>query len=204
MRPERLSYLKRTLLVHLFSESQKPLTSPKPFTVATYSSGGSLQREETVSDETLKPEHLDYFREKFLHLSGDLELPFEDALPGEFDFIDYRIGSDLNGAYVLYYFHDEVIFASLLLSGTDDETETELMQVFKFLLLDTDDQDEPTEEEIEEVLNSSEFDFPAIENRPAVFEVQLSGRADEEKTCAHASFMNRHLSQAFFELQERD
>ena len=69
-----------------------------------------------------------HFEKKLAHLSGDLELPFEDRLPGDSDFIEYRIGSDLNGAYVLYYFHDEVIFSSLLLSGTDELAETELMQ----------------------------------------------------------------------------
>ena len=54
------------------------------------------------------------------------------------------------------------------------------MQVFKFLLLDTDDLDEPTEEEIDAVLSSEEFDFSQTEIRPAVFEVQLTGPEDGE------------------------
>ena len=176
------------------------LTSPESFIVTIYSPEGETLRNEQVMATSLEASHLDYFAKKFRHLSGDLELPLEDQLPGGVDFLDYRVGSDGNGAYVLYYFHDEVIFASLLLSGTDDPIETELMQVFKFLLLDTNDEDEPTEEEIEEVLSSDAFDFPAIEQRPAVFEVQLSDPDDESLPIDHVISLNRHLGAAFFAL----
>ena len=180
------------------------MTSADSITVASYCADGQFQKSETVDVRDLTSEHVRYFREKLSRLSGDLELPFEDRLPGESRFIDYRIGSDLNGAYVLYYFHDEVIFASLLLSGTDEMIETELMQVFKFLLLDTNEQDDPTEEEIEAVLNSDKYDFPSIIARPAVFEVPLSDREDEIEAADYVLMMNRHLSAAFFELQHRD
>ena len=85
-----------------------------------------------------------------------------------------------------------------MLSGTDEAVETELMQVFKFLLLDTHDEDEPTEEEIEEVLASEAFDFPAIEVRPAAFEVQLSDPDDKSIPIDHVVTLNRHLGAAFF------
>lgn len=172
------------------------MTSQESFIVTTYSAEGERLRNEQVIAANLDSEHLDYFAKKFCHLSGDLELPLEDQLPGGVDFLDYRIGSDLNGAYVLYYFHDEVIFASLLLSGTDEPIETELMQVFKFLLLDTNDEDEPSEEEIEEVLSSEAFDFPEVENRPAVFEVQLAH--EDALPMDHVISLNRHLGAAFF------
>ena len=180
------------------------MTNTSTFIVATYQADGAFQSNETINTDSLESSHVEHFEEKLAQLSGDLELPFEDRLPGDSAFIEYRIGSDLNGAYVLYYFHDEVIFSSLLLSGTDEVTETELMQVFRFLLLDTHDQDEPTEEDIEEVLSTNEFDFPAIDERPAVFEVRLSDREDESKACEHVTKMNRHLAHAFFALQRSD
>lgn len=174
------------------------LTYPKQFTVAVYSSEGDSIGMETIETDDLDMTHLDYFEKKFKHLSGDLELPLEDRMPGSVEYLDYRIGSDRNGAYVLYYFHDEVIFASLMLSGTDAPVETELMQVFKFLLLDSDDQDEPTEEDIEEILSSPAFDFPAVEQRPAVFEVQLADPDDASLPIEHVVNVNRTMGAAFF------
>jgi len=170
------------------------------FEVTEFSEAGETLSTKSVERASLEGPHADYFSNKFTHLSGDLELPLEDRLPGDDEALEYRIGSDRNGAYVLYYFHDEVIFASLILSGTDHETETELMQVFKFLLLDTDDLDEPTEEEIDAVLSSEEFDFSQTEIRPAVFEVQLTGPEDGETPLEYVREMNRALSAAFFKI----
>jgi hypothetical protein len=180
-------------------ESQHNMSN-NTFEVVSFSEAGETLGTESVELTNPDANHLDYFFNKFLHLSGDLELPLEDRLPGKDKALEYRIGSDRNGAYVLYYFHDEVIFASLILSGTDHETETELMQVFKFLLLDTDDLDEPTEEEIDAVLSSEEFNFSLVESRPAVFEVQLTGPEDESTPIEHVKQMNRALSAAFFKL----
>jgi hypothetical protein len=74
------------------------------------------------------------------------------------------------------------------------------MQVFKFLLLDTDDLDEPTEEEIDAVLSSEEFNFSQFESRPVVFEVQLTDPEDGETPLEHVKHMNRTLSGAFFKM----
>ncbi|MEM7782071.1 MAG: hypothetical protein AAF623_01870 [Planctomycetota bacterium] len=139
-----------------------------------------------------------YFDQRFRHLSGDLELPFEDSVPGEVNHLEYRIGSDLRGAYVLFYYHDEVIFSSLLLSGNDEQKESELMQVFKFLLLDTEDEEEPTEEMIDSVLSSSLFDFESYQDRPAIFQVNLSRNPEDEKVCQHLAKVNLALAAAFF------
>jgi len=167
------------------------------FSIANYSiDGDSLGLVDFKASE-LEAEHFEYFQNKLKHLSGDLELPLEDKLPGDDEFLDYRIGSDINGAYILYYFHDEVIFASLMLSGSNEPTETELMQVFKFLLLDTTDAEEPTEEEIEEVLASSAFEFEAVESRPVVFEVDLAD-LEESDPVEYIKKMNRNLAAAFF------
>lgn len=153
------------------------------------------------------------FQEKFRHLSGDLELPFEDKLPhshkasknqeatSNLSSVKYRIGSDLNGAYVLYYINDAVIFSSLILSGTDLVTENELLDVFKFLLLDTQDSDEPTEEEIDSILNSEAFDFHSVEHRPVVFEVEMADQDVETETVKQISEMNRHLALAFLSIE---
>jgi hypothetical protein len=170
------------------------------FEVIEFSEAGETLGTELIEQASVTGPHLDYFFNKFVHLSGDLELPLEDRLPGDNKALEYRIGSDRNGAYVLYYFHDEVIFASLILSGTDHETETELMQVFKFLLLDTDDLEEPSEEEIDAVLTSEEFNFSQFESRPAVFEVQLTGPEDRKTPLEHVKHMNRTLSAAFFKM----
>ena len=149
------------------------------FTLASYTYDGELVSVAPVSNSTLDPQTLGYFQKTLAGLSGDLELPLESNLPGDHPFIEYRIGSDLFGAYVLFYFHDEVVFSSLMLSGTDEQSETELMQVFKFLHLETNEQEDPTEEEIEAVLASTEFDFESLAQRPAVFEVPISDRPDE-------------------------
>ncbi len=175
------------------------MSLPESFTISTYSLEGEQIQTTTVDTGQLEESMVAHFQTKFTRLSGDLELPFEEKLPGDVDFIDYRIGSDLNGAYVLYYFHDEVVFATLLLSGTDDTQETELMQVFKFLLLDSQDAEEPTEEEIEAVLASDQFDFPKVESRPAAFQVRLSPLKEDDEACDHIRRVDQHLAVAFFE-----
>jgi len=176
------------------------LTIPESFAVASFSAEGSFLNSSQVNLKNLDTENLQHFQDRFRHLSGDLELPMEGKLPGEFDFIEYRIGSDLSGAFVLYYLHDEVVFASLLLSGSDDFAETELMQVFKFLLLDSGEEDEPSEEEIESVLSSEEFDFGVISDRPVVFQIELPTDVEEAEQLAHVMKMDQHLAAAFFGL----
>ncbi len=184
--------------------SQSNETIPQSFSVASFSADGDFLDATQVNGVDLDPKHVEFFQTRFRHLSGDLELPLEGKLPGAFEFIEYRIGSDLSGAFVLYYFHDEVIFASLLLSGTDELAETELMQVFKFLLLDAGDEEEPSEEEIESVLSSDEFDFELISDRPVVFQIELATDADEVEKINHVRTMDRHMSAAFFGLDRSD
>ncbi len=167
------------------------------FTLANYNNDGEQIGVSQVMAEELESRTVAGFKKILSKLSGDLELPLEAELPGPIAHIDFRVGSDLNGAYVLYYLHDEVVFASLFLRGQDLECETELTQVFKFLLLDTEDLDEPTEDEIDEVLASSAFDFPAITERPAAFNVRLSSRPEDSEICQHIDKMDQHLAAAF-------
>lgn len=172
------------------------------FTAADYDNEGAVIEVNEITIDQLDKLHVEWFEKKLARLSGDLELPLEGQLPGDIPHIDFRIGSDLNGAYVLYYLHDEVVFASLYLRGEDDLTETELTQVFKFLLLDTADADEPSEDEIESVLASTAFDFPAVEPRPVAYTVRFSNNREEETECQHIKRMDQHLAAAFFSLEE--
>jgi hypothetical protein len=172
------------------------------FTVADYDNDGAVIEVTEVAIDQLDEMQVEWFEKKLARLSGDLELPLEGQLPGDIPHIDFRIGSDFNGAYVLYYLHDEVVFASLYLRGEDDLTETELTQVFKFLLLDSGDADEPSEDEIESVLASAAFDFPAVENRPVVYAVHFSNDPEEETECQHIKRMDQHLAAAFFAPRE--
>ncbi len=175
----------------------------KNFTVAKFDSQGELLESGLCQVEP-NPTTV-FFEQKLARLSGDFELPMEGKLPGEFDFIDFRIGSDLSGAYVLYYLHDEVVFASLFLRGKDEVSETELTQVFKFLLLDTNDSEEPTEEEIEEILNATSFNFDAIEDRPIAFTLRFSDEPDEVDACNHIEKMNICMAAAYlFPTTQRD
>lgn len=172
------------------------------FTVADYDNEGTVIEINEVTINQLDEPQVEWFEKKLARLSGDLELPLEGQLPGDIPHIDFRIGSDLNGAYVLYYLHDEVVFASLYLRGEDELTETELTQVFKFLLLDSGNADEPSEDEIESVLASTAFDFPAVESRPVAYTVQFSNDPKEEAECQHIKRMDQHLAAAFFAPEE--
>jgi len=177
------------------------VTIPESIALVRFSMAGDLVESTEYPWADLNKDHIKFFADKFEHLSGDLELPLESRLPGNPEFMEFRIGSDLHGAFVLYYFHDEAIFTSVILSGTNDECENELLQVFKFLLLDFENNDEPSEEEIDSVLNSSYFDFDSVTVRPVVIEIQSSDRPDEADQCSLAMKMNRHLAAAFLNIE---
>lgn len=170
---------------------------PPSFAVANFNDEGELLTTHSVNTAELDPETLAWFEKKTSRLSGDLELPLESRLPGEFSQIEFRIGSDRHAAYVLFYLDDEVVYASLYLRGRDEINEKELTQVFKFLLLDTSDDDDPTEEEIEEILSSPDFDFDAIADRPIAHSVQFSDPEEGTEALNHIQNMDRHLAAAF-------
>ena len=179
------------------------MTEPEHFIIAEFDSAGELGPVAPVEALELSSEAISFFEGKLRYLSGDLELPLEGKVPGEFNHLDFRIGSDLNGACVFYFFHDEVIFGSLMLRGINDEKESELAQLFRFRLLESDDIDEPTSEQVESILSSPAFDLTQIEQRPVVFCVQFSQRMDEAAECEHIRAMNQNLAAAFFQLQPK-
>lgn len=169
------------------------------FRIYEYDLDGKCSRERGVLSVELDAQTLEIFQQLLTRLSSDLELPLEADVPGEISFLDFRIGSDGLAAYVLYYFHDEVLLASLILPGVDSQAEDELIDVFRFLLLDTEDLDEPSELEIDSVLNSKLFDFSNLLQRPAVITISFSQVPSDSPALDHAINMNLHLAKAFFD-----
>ena len=168
-----------------------------------YLENGELDSTSSIDTGDLEQALVDHFTGDLKSLSGDLELPMERPVP-DIKHLEYRIGSDLKGgAFVLYYFHDELIMASLLLKGVNDEPEMDLLQVFKFLLLEPegiDEEDGPTDEEIDEVLAMEAFDFESVTDRPAVLSVVYELEPDADEATEHVEKMNAHLATAFFGL----
>jgi len=173
------------------------------FKTFRYIENGELDSTSSVDTGDLDQALVDHFTGDLKSLSGDLELPMERPVP-DIKHVEYRIGSDLKGgAFVLYYFHDELILASLLLKGVNDEPETDLLQVFKFLLLEPegiDEEEGPTDEQIDEILAIDAFDFESVSDRPALLSVVYELEPDADNAIEHVERMNNHLATAFFHL----
>lgn len=173
------------------------------FKTFRYLENGELDVTSSIDTGDLDQPLVDHFTGDLKSLSGDLELPMERPVP-DIKHVEFRIGSDLKGgAFVLYYFHDELMMASLLLKGVNDEPEMDLLQVFKFLLLEPegiDEEEGPTDEEIDEVLAMDAFDFESVSDRPALLSVVYELDPDADKASEHVEKMNAHLASAFFHL----
>jgi hypothetical protein len=172
-------------------------------TAFRYLENGELDSTGTIDMSDLDQTLVSHFKGDLMSLSGDLELPMERPVP-DIEHLEYRIGSDLKGgAFVLYYFHDELIMASLLLSGSHEEPENDLLQVFKYLLLEPegiDEEEGPTDEEIDEILALDAFDFESVSERPVLFSVVYELEPNAEKESHYVEKMNAHLASAFFAL----
>ncbi len=173
------------------------------FKTFRYLENGELDTTTDCDSVDLDRSIIDGFTADLSSLSGDLELPMERPVPG-MGHAEYRIGSDLKGgAFVLYYFHDELIMASLLLQGVNDGPEMDLLQVFKYLQLEPEDIDEeegPTDEEIDDILACNAFDFESVTERPVVLSVIYELEPDADEATGHVENMNEHLATAFFQL----
>jgi len=178
--------------------------STESFTYAKWIENGELEDTTETPIADLEEELVDHFRKAMKNLSGDLELPYESDLPGEVSHCEYRIGSDLQGgAYVIFYFHDAIAMMSVMLQGTDEHHETQLLQTIKCLLLEPDDVDEAedlTDEELDELLAAEAFDFDSVEQRPVVFSVLYDLEPAEPQAMAFIEKMNLHMAAAFMEL----
>ena len=141
--------------------------------VAKYSVKGDLEEQNLIeiADETVQL--ASHFKDKFKRLSGDLDLPLEEKIPGAEESMVLRICSEGTGAYVIYYFADEAILASLLMAGENEETECAILDTLRFLLMQGDEDEEPDEAAIDAILAAAEFDFEAVEDRPITYQVVL-------------------------------
>ncbi len=145
----------------------------KKIHVASYSSDGQLQGHSETQVDDSAVALVEHFIEKFTRLPGDLDLPLEEKIPGMNESAVLRICSESSAAYVIYYFNDAPLLASLLVAGQDEEAEFEIMSTLKFLLLQGDGDEELEEETIDAVLAAAEFDFEAIEDRPITYQIVL-------------------------------
>jgi len=174
------------------------------FKTFRYLENGELDSTSSNDSGELEQAIVDHFAGDLKSLSGDLELPMERPVP-DMRHLEYRIGSDLKGgAFVLYYFHDELIMASLVLQGVNEGPEMDLLQVFKYLLLEPegiDEEEGPTDEEIDEILAMDVFDFESVSQRPAVFNVVYELEPEALNETQHVEKMNAHLASAFISMR---
>lgn len=174
------------------------------FKTLTWLENGELDRTDAVQSDNLDSALVDHFVDELKQLSGDLELPLEKPLPGELTHCEYRVASDLKGgAFVLFYYHDELVMASLMLQGVNALEETDLLQVFKYLLLEPEDMDDgdegPTDQEIDDILDQDAFDFEgSTSERPVLFNVAYELEPDAPEAVQMIERMNHHVAAAFF------
>ncbi len=145
----------------------------KKLHVAKYSAAGDLESQDQVEITAEMASLVSHFQDKFKRLSGDLDLPLEEIIPGDEDSLVLRICSEGTAAYVIYYYLDNPIAASLVLAGKNEEVEFEIMATLRFLLMVGDDDEEPDEAAIDAILAAAEFDFEAIDDRPITYQVVL-------------------------------
>lgn len=180
------------------------------FTYAKWIENGELEETDQIQITDLDDNLVGHFRTALKNLSGDLELPYEAALPsesglhGDAAHCEYRIGSDLRGgAYVMCYFHDAIATTSVFLQGSDEFHETQLLETIKCLLLEPDDVDESeelTDDQLDELLALDAFGFDSVQQRPAVFSVLHDFEPAEPEVMDFIERMNLHLAAAFMEI----
>ena len=143
-----------------------------------------------------------HFKDKFTRLSGDLDLPLEEKIPGEESMV-LRICSEGTAAYVIYYHLDNPIVASLVLAGENEEVEFEIMATLRFLLLVGDEDEESDEAAIDAIMAAAEFDFEAIEDRPITYQVVLDDDPDVAAQVQSAMDFDLAVAAAFIERSGR-
>jgi len=167
--------------------------------VVSYSIAGDLEAQTTV-EKSLAKDAVANFSEKFKWLSGDLDLPLEEPIPGIED-AALRICSESSAAYVIYYLDEEPVLASLIVAGTDEEAEFEIMSTFKFLLLQGDTDEEPDDEMIDTVMAAAQFDFDAVQERPVTFQILLNDDSKLAAVCDKFKEVDLAVAAAFIARQ---
>lgn len=169
---------------------------PTLIQIANYSANGECVGSEAVNARSCDMEQVQVLTRTLSRLSGDLDLPLEEPIVSDPPTV-LRICSTFHAAYSVYYVEDSAQFASLILTGSDEEGEFELMQVFKYLLLDESDEEEPSDEAVLELLNQQQFEFDQIAERPAVFQIRLSDDPETDDLSQALSDLDVCVAAAF-------
>ena len=164
-----------------------------------FSPDGHKLDQQIAATDQLDSKFIGELREQFSRLSGDLDLPLEVPLrlpepQAELlgiDEIRFQVNSNAEGAFVLYLADDECIFCSLYLAGGTTDSENEFADVFRYFLLDEDETEDASDDNIDRILASKLFDFGSVKERPAVCWVDLSH--SDEATPELKSFVEDYL-----------
>jgi len=123
-----------------------------------------------------------------------LDLPLEGHLPGPTGEIAFRISSDLQNSFAFYYLDSQIIGLTLTLTGSDPDSEAEMIDSIRVLLLDQEDREELEDEQTQSILASQDFAFQKFDQRPIHFFVPLA--ADAEGTISELTRGSLHLAKA--------
>lgn len=137
---------------------------------------------------------LQRLNDRLKHLSGDLDLPLEGHLPGPTDEIAFRVSSDLQNSFAFYYLDSQIIGLTLTLTGSDPDSEAEMIDSIRLLLLDQEDREELEDEQAQSILASHDFAFQTFDQRPIHFFVPLA--TDLEGTISELTRGSLHLAKA--------
>ena len=165
---------------------------------ANYSAEGRCVGSESIHIRSCDTDKVQQLKSVLGRLSGDLDLPLETQVASAPPIV-LRICSTFHAAYSIYYVESSAKFASLILTGTDEESEFELMQVFKFLLLDESGDEDPSDDEILRLLSQDQFDFEQLIQRPIVFQIRLSDEPDTDDLSQELADLDQCVAAAFLE-----
>ncbi len=146
------------------------------------------------------------FAARMAFLSGTLQLPLKTDLDDERSHLSYEIFNESTAAYILYYVFDDVVATTLILPGISSEDERQVMSVFRYQLLEESDEPEPTEEYIEQLLSSPDYDFESqwesgeTEPGPTSFSITFAPPPGHEDDMPKVAKINRELTAAFVAL----
>lgn len=178
------------------------MTQRHTLAFANYSAAGDCIGSEEIDLVAIDAELTADLTKRLSNLSGDLDLPLEENVCSDPPVV-VRICSEFNAAYTVYYCDEVAAFASLILTGKDEEAELELMQAFKYLLLDdADDDEDPTEEAVEEILNSPDFQFDEHTARPIVYQIRLSDEPEDDDLSQRIADLDQSVAAAFLKIPQ--
>ena len=155
------------------------------WTICRYDDEGNLLATEQGSSAGIDSGTLQWHADRLQRMSGTLQLPLKVALEGVEAELSYEIYNESTAAYVLYYSGEEAVAATLIISGRENEGEAAVLSLFRYLLLEEEMEVEATDERINELLASEQFDFEAEESRPAAYSVLLVKNAGDLQQVIH-------------------